>query len=203
MSLSNFGQNLQTIRKYHGLTQQELADKIGINLQNLSKIERGIHYPAFQTLEKIFQTLKITPNELFSEEFKVRGKMEGEIIKFLEREEELIVHLEYGEMNRPLSIEEWRRFELDELRKYIKNYIDSPKRHPQDLYPIRKAIFDVKFAKVLKHYDDYYCYDIYTETLQGNKYPNPYIISKGEEYIMNDESEVIERIPNNPDDFED
>jgi len=178
MSLSNFGQNLQTIRKYLRLAQQELADKIGINLQNLSKIERGINYPTFQTLEKIFQTLKVTPNELFAEEFKVRGKMEGEIIKFLEGEEELMVHLEYGEMNRPISIEEWRKFELDELRNYIKNYINSPKRHPQDLYPIRKAIFDVKFAKVLKRYDDYYCYDMYTETLQGDKYPNPYIISK-------------------------
>jgi len=77
-----------------------------------------------------------------------------------------MIHLEHEEINSPLSIEEWRKFELDGLRKYIKNYIDSPKRHPQNLYPIRKTIFDVKFAKVLKRYDDYYCYDMHTETLQ-------------------------------------
>ncbi len=35
------GENIQTIRKHRGMKQQELADKIGINMQSLSKIERG------------------------------------------------------------------------------------------------------------------------------------------------------------------
>ena len=35
------GENLQTIRKARGMKQQELADQIGINMQSLSKIERG------------------------------------------------------------------------------------------------------------------------------------------------------------------
>jgi len=34
------------------MKQQELADKIGINMQSLSKIERGVNYPTFDTLEK-------------------------------------------------------------------------------------------------------------------------------------------------------
>ena len=42
------GENIQTIRKYRGMTQQELADKIGINMQSLSKIERGVNYPTFE-----------------------------------------------------------------------------------------------------------------------------------------------------------
>lgn len=33
------------------MKQQELADKIGINMQSLSKIERGVNYPTFDTLE--------------------------------------------------------------------------------------------------------------------------------------------------------
>ena len=37
--------------------QQELADKIGINMQSLSKIERGVNYPTFDTLEKIMALL--------------------------------------------------------------------------------------------------------------------------------------------------
>ena len=33
------------------MKQQELADKIGINMQSLSKIERGVNYPT--SLRKI------------------------------------------------------------------------------------------------------------------------------------------------------
>ena len=35
------GENIQTIRKHRKMKQQELADAIGINMQSLSKIERG------------------------------------------------------------------------------------------------------------------------------------------------------------------
>ena len=40
--ISFLGENIQTIRKHRGMKQQELADKIGINMQSLSKIERGV-----------------------------------------------------------------------------------------------------------------------------------------------------------------
>ena len=43
------------------MKQQELADKIGINMQSLSKIERGLNYPAYETLEKIMEVLDVTP----------------------------------------------------------------------------------------------------------------------------------------------
>ena len=44
--------NIQIIRKHRGMKQQELANKIGINMQSLSKIERGVNYPTFDTLER-------------------------------------------------------------------------------------------------------------------------------------------------------
>lgn len=53
MNYRLLGHNIQLIRKLKGLTQQELSDQIGINLQSLSKIERGINYPTFETLEKL------------------------------------------------------------------------------------------------------------------------------------------------------
>ena len=37
------GENIQTIRKHRKMKQQELADAIGINMQSLSKIERGVN----------------------------------------------------------------------------------------------------------------------------------------------------------------
>ena len=59
--ISFLGENIQTIRKHRGMKQQELADKIGINMQSLSKIERGVNYPTFDTLEKIMDVLGVTP----------------------------------------------------------------------------------------------------------------------------------------------
>ena len=35
--MSFLGENIQTIRKYKKMKQQELADAIGINMQSLSK----------------------------------------------------------------------------------------------------------------------------------------------------------------------
>jgi len=64
MNYTCLGENVKKIRKNVGLKQQELADKIGINLQNLSKIERGINYPTYETLEKIMTTLNVKPNAL-------------------------------------------------------------------------------------------------------------------------------------------
>ena len=61
--ISFLGENIQTIRKHRGMKQQELADKIGINMQSLSKIERGVNYPTFDTLEKIMDVLGVTPND--------------------------------------------------------------------------------------------------------------------------------------------
>ena len=52
--ISFLGENIQTIRKHRGMKQQELADKIGINMQSLSKIERGVNYPTFDTFENEF-----------------------------------------------------------------------------------------------------------------------------------------------------
>ena len=59
MKISHLGNNIQTIRKFRGMKQQELADKIGINMQSLSKIERGLNYPAYETLEKIMEVLDV------------------------------------------------------------------------------------------------------------------------------------------------
>ena len=53
MKYELLGENIQRVRKFRGMNQQELADAIGINMQSLSKIERGVNFPTFDTLEKI------------------------------------------------------------------------------------------------------------------------------------------------------
>ena len=81
--ISFLGENIQIIRKHRGMKQQELANKIGINMQSLSKIERGVNYPTFDTLEKIMDVLGVTPNELLSGEWKYvnQAEKDGEEMK--------------------------------------------------------------------------------------------------------------------------
>lgn len=66
--IENFGNNVLRLRKHHGLSQEELAKKINVNRQTISKIERGAGYPTFETLEKISKVFNATPIQLFGTE---------------------------------------------------------------------------------------------------------------------------------------
>lgn len=60
------GANLKKYRKTSNLTLEKLAELIGINYQNLCKIEHGKGFVTADTFEKICQALCITPEQLVS-----------------------------------------------------------------------------------------------------------------------------------------
>ena len=47
------GAQIQSLRKHRNVSQEELAARVGIDAKSLSRIERGMHYPSLDTLEKI------------------------------------------------------------------------------------------------------------------------------------------------------
>ncbi len=61
-----FGKNLKQIRKSKNITQEALAEMIGIHPRQVSKIETGEHFPNSTTLENICISLSISPRELFN-----------------------------------------------------------------------------------------------------------------------------------------
>lgn len=185
MKYQLLGENIQRVRKYRGMNQQELADAIGINMQSLSKIERGVNFPTFDTLEKITSVLDVTPNELLSGEWKNTSHMEQEILKFLECEERLNVELAHGQYDNYFdSEEEWKEYELKKLREYIMDYIGSQDRQATDLYPIKQLIQRHKFQNMLDKYDDLYSLDLFGETIEGHRNINPYEWNSIEEKII-------------------
>jgi transcriptional regulator with XRE-family HTH domain len=61
----NFATNLVRLRKSKELTQQELADALGVNKQQLSEFERGRRTPNFEVLDRIAEYFQATPNQIF------------------------------------------------------------------------------------------------------------------------------------------
>lgn len=65
--MKSFGQNLQYERKLAGLTQKELADKMGIKQQQLSRWERDKIEPTVSSIVALAKALDVTYNELFND----------------------------------------------------------------------------------------------------------------------------------------
>lgn len=63
--IENFGSNIARLRKEFNMSQTELAEKIGVQKQSISNIERGTRYPTFETLEKFANIFHATPMQLF------------------------------------------------------------------------------------------------------------------------------------------
>ena len=61
----DFGKRLQTLRLEADMTQEVLANEIGLTVESISNIERGIHGPKFDNLEKLADILDVPVRELF------------------------------------------------------------------------------------------------------------------------------------------
>ena len=64
----SFGENLQTIRKKNQLSQEGLAEMLGVSRQAVSKWELGEGYPEVEKLLILSKKLKISLDSLLGEE---------------------------------------------------------------------------------------------------------------------------------------
>ena len=56
---------IKRIREDKNLTQQKLADKVGIHLSYIGNIEIGAKQPSLQTLFRIAEELEVKVSDLF------------------------------------------------------------------------------------------------------------------------------------------
>jgi transcriptional regulator with XRE-family HTH domain len=61
----DFGNRLRTIRLERKLSQERFAEFVGISVDFLSLIERGINAPSFETIEHMAKRLKVPVVALF------------------------------------------------------------------------------------------------------------------------------------------
>ena len=83
MLLVNFGERLKDLRKSNGLTQQQLADRLGVAKSVVSYYESGDRFPSYDVLIKIAQRFHVTTDYMLGIERKrvidVSGLSEKEI----------------------------------------------------------------------------------------------------------------------------
>ncbi len=77
----NFGKKIKEKRLEKELTQEELAEKIGISPKSLSQIELGNNFVSAENLEAICQALSISPRVLF--DFDINEKTKDEYLKYI------------------------------------------------------------------------------------------------------------------------
>lgn len=65
-----FGKRVRELRKERGLSQVELAAKVGIDRSYMGFLERGERNPSLEVIAKIAEALNVTPDELLKQSAK-------------------------------------------------------------------------------------------------------------------------------------
>ncbi len=86
----DLGQRIQYLRKEKKLTQEGLAELVGIDQKNISKIENGNNYPAAETLTAIANALDVDIYELFVFNKIPYEQMKEEIINSLNSDKNIL-----------------------------------------------------------------------------------------------------------------
>ena len=66
MKKDNFAERLKLLRKKSGLTQEELAERIGVSIMTLRRWEWGERTPRMDEIEKLVEAIDVTVDELLN-----------------------------------------------------------------------------------------------------------------------------------------
>ena len=78
-SLMKFGDNLKRVRKMRNISQEELADRLGISRQSVSKWETGENYPSMTNIMCLCTIFKCQINELVHEDMSDINSLDEEV----------------------------------------------------------------------------------------------------------------------------
>ncbi len=105
------GENIRRFRKKNDLTQEALAERVGVTYQSVSRWENGTTYPDLELLPAISETLSVTVDELIG-------------MPQIEKEKRALETVD--ELRRECMKQEYNTERIVELLRDIRrNYIDS------------------------------------------------------------------------------
>ena len=62
--MGDFGKNLRAARKKLGLTQEQVAERSGVQAGEVSRMERGLRDPQVSTVMKLAAAVEVAPGRL-------------------------------------------------------------------------------------------------------------------------------------------
>ena len=80
------GKQVVLLRKERDLTQAQLAERVGVATETVSRLERGVSVPSLKTLEAICNALHVTLEDFFAFELPQQSKgttLEKELAKVM------------------------------------------------------------------------------------------------------------------------
>lgn len=91
------GENIRTLRLQHKLTQEQLADRLGVSYQSVSRWENGVTYPDIEYLPAIAQHFSVTTDYLLGQDEiekkkKIRKQIES-ISRMTEADKDTIIEI--------------------------------------------------------------------------------------------------------------
>jgi len=125
--IENFGKNVARLRKEFGYSQKELADKLNVQKQTISNIERGMRYPTFESLEKIAKVFHATPIQLFGTDKEVAVSDVPDILDRIDEYDQKVQNI-FRASN---FFKEYSIDDIDHVNEQIKNMEDFFFAQPQ------------------------------------------------------------------------
>jgi HTH-type transcriptional regulator, competence development regulator len=123
------GETIAKLRKEKGLSQYELADRLGFSRGKLSNYEQGSRQPDYDTLKKIADYFDVSIDHLLGREEKGKTKEDS-----LEEVNNLVK--EYGiEQFGFFDIEKWKDLsqeDIEEIKKHFEYVVFQAKQRNKD-----------------------------------------------------------------------
>lgn len=130
------GENIKKLRLEKGLTQETLAEFLGVTFQSVSNWERGESYPDITMLPEIAGFFKVSVDELLGVN---RAENEAKILKELQKYD----NLTDTDLKKDIIIELKKNFPSDfrVLLRYMAYLVHFSEKNPEIIAKI-KAIYD-------------------------------------------------------------
>lgn len=112
-----FGKRLSALRKQKGLSQYELADRLGYSRGQIANYEQGKREPDYETLRKIADFFDVTTDYLL-------GRTD---IRTLNEEDDSLAKI--NKLIKEYGIEQIGFFDIDKWKNLSKDDIDEIRRH--------------------------------------------------------------------------
>ena len=80
----NYNSKIKVLRKKHGDTLKQLAQRINYDYSNLSKVERGIYEPSLDLLMKVAEVYNVDMNYFFETHSDNTPEVENKFLKELD-----------------------------------------------------------------------------------------------------------------------